>query len=131
MLILTLRTDKPEAELGVYDGEAKKKYKIWHAHRELAETLHTVIREELEQAGGYSLHDLGGIVCFKGPGSFTGLRIGLTVANTLADSLHIPIVGATGDDWLNDGRKKLMKGVNDRLVMPDYGAPVHITPQKK
>lgn len=131
MLILVLRTDKPEAEIGLYDGMDQKCYKTWHAHRQLAETLHTVIKEELEKAGNYTIHELEGIVCFKGPGSFTGLRIGLTVANTMADALRIPIVGTSGTKWADKGCTRLLDDDNDGLVMPDYGAPVHITPQKK
>jgi tRNA threonylcarbamoyladenosine biosynthesis protein TsaB len=52
----------------------------------------------LEEKTG-DLHLISGIGVMKGPGSFTGLRIGLTVVNTLADSLNIPIVGAMGDNW--------------------------------
>jgi tRNA A37 threonylcarbamoyladenosine modification protein TsaB len=83
MIILTLRTDKTEAEIGLYDNEKQLAYEIWYAHRELAETIHKKLAEILDKASK-ELNDIGGVVCFKGPGSFTGLRIGLTVGNALA-----------------------------------------------
>lgn len=130
MIILTLRTDKPEAEIGLYNGEKQLKYEAWQAHRELAETLHRKI-EALLQSQTKSWNDIDGIVCFQGPGSFTGLRIGLTVANTLAYGLNVPIVAAQDPAWLESGVKRLQNGENDRQALPYYGAEVHITPQKK
>ncbi|HSX44991.1 MAG TPA: tRNA (adenosine(37)-N6)-threonylcarbamoyltransferase complex dimerization subunit type 1 TsaB [Candidatus Saccharimonadales bacterium] len=126
MLILTIRTDKPEAEIGLYVDETKLKYEIWTAHRQLAETLHTKIYDLLtNQKKDWS--DIEGIICFKGPGSFTGLRIGLTVANALAESLSVPIIGAQNNDWQERGIQALLDGQNEKLVVPDYGSPVHIT----
>jgi tRNA threonylcarbamoyl adenosine modification protein YeaZ len=39
------------------------------------------------------LEELTGIIVIKGPGSFTALRVGISVANTLAHQLNIPILG--------------------------------------
>lgn len=130
MLILTLRTDKPEAEVGLYEGSQQLAYDTWAAHRELAVTIHTKIEEVLERAGK-TLHDVQGIVCFKGPGSFTGLRIGLTVANTLAYALHAPIVAREDPRWLEIGIADLLSGKDDRTALPEYGSEVHITLPKK
>jgi len=129
MLILTLRTDKPEAEIGLYNDKEQLSYISWQAHRELAETIHLKIREQLEKTGK-DLHKVQGIVVFAGPGSFTGLRIGITVANALAKSLPAAIAGTTGDDWIAKGIESLLTGQNQELVMPEYGAPVHITQPK-
>jgi hypothetical protein len=41
MLIITLRTDKPDAEIGLFDSSRQLDYYTWQAHRQLAETLHT------------------------------------------------------------------------------------------
>lgn len=129
-MILTLRTDKPEAELGLYEDDKQLAYIVWPAHRELAETIHrridTLLKEHTKQ-----LHDITGIVCFQGPGSFTGLRIGLSVANALAVALDVPIVASQGDDWLKVGVARLVSGENDIQALPFYGADAHITPQKK
>lgn len=129
MLILTIRTDNPEAEIGLYEDEKQLAYEVWHAHRELSNTIHTKIKALLKSQGK-QLEDVLGIVCFQGPGSFTGLRIGITVADSFAYGLNIPIVAAQ-DDWIEQGIKRLKAGENDRIALPHYGAPVHITQQKK
>lgn len=40
---------------------------------------------------GWTPADLQGIVVTEGPGSYTGLRIGVTAAKTLANTLNIPL----------------------------------------
>lgn len=129
MLILTIRTDKPEAEVGLYQDETQLAYDVWPAHRELSDTIHKKIAEILSVKGA-TFRDIEGIVCYKGPGSFTGLRIGITVADALAYGLDIPIVSAA-DDWIEQGIRRLKSGENERIALPHYGAPVHITRQKK
>jgi tRNA threonylcarbamoyladenosine biosynthesis protein TsaB len=130
MLILTIRTDKPEAEIGLYQDETQLAYDIWQADRKLSDTIHQRLRTLLESKS-YNLKDLEGIAVLKGPGSFTGLRIGITVANALAEGLTIPIVGAEGEDWIRGSIKLLGTGNNEQIVLPEYGAPPHITMPKK
>jgi tRNA threonylcarbamoyladenosine biosynthesis protein TsaB len=129
VLILAIRTDKPEAEIGLFADHAKLAYATWQAHRELAETIHIKV-EELLESRQKRQQDVEGIVCFKGPGSFTGLRIGLTVANALAYALGVPIVAQSGSGWLQGGMHELLAGKNERIALPEYGAPVHITEPK-
>lgn len=130
MIILTLRTDKPEAEIGLYAAEDRLMYEKWQAHRELAETIHLKIREVLESQE-LSLQKLQGIVVFQGPGSFTGLRIGITIANALASSLGIPIVGAQSEEWIASGIQSLLAGNDTELVLPEYGALPNVSIPKK
>jgi len=130
VIILTIRTDKPEAEIGLYDNETQLAYQTWQAHRLLAETIHRQI-ESLLSGQQKTLKDLDGIVCFQGPGSFTGLRIGLTVANALSYSYQLPIVAAQDPAWLETGLRRLANGENDKLALPFYGADAHITLPRK
>lgn len=130
MIILTIRTDRPDAELGLFDGLTSLAQHVWPAHRQLAETIHSEISHIL-QAQGKILQQVEGIVAYQGPGSFTGLRIGLSVANALAYSLQIPIVAAGGDDWKQTGIERLIQGENDKAALPEYGSEPHITAQKK
>ncbi len=184
MIILTIRTDKPEAEIGLFEidslqssrldgvqgadeqrSETYKQYderaaqpatqqsakstdrvsssaaeqastarriayEKWQAHRQLSETIHSKI-EKLLKSQKKDWTDIKGIVCYKGPGSFTGLRIGLSVANALAASLEVPIVGTTSADWQRLGISDLKSGKNEHVVLPEYGSPVHITLPKR
>ncbi len=130
MIILTIRTDKPEAELGLYNDDDQLAYETWLAHRQLAETLHSKIAALLKSQDK-TLADIGGIVAFQGPGSFTGLRIGLTVANALAYAQDIPVVATAYDDWIADGISYLANGETDRIVIPEYGGGANITMPRK
>jgi tRNA threonylcarbamoyladenosine biosynthesis protein TsaB len=130
VIILSIRTDNPQAEIGLFNDDSKLKYITWEAHRTLVDTIHVQIKKLLEsQKKGWS--DVEGIVIFKGPGSFTGLRIGITVANTYAYIQKIPIVGVSGDNWIHEGVEKLLNNSDDHIVLPEYGADVNITKPKK
>jgi len=130
MLILTIRTDKPEAEIGLYRAGTRLAYETWQAHRELAETIHTKIGELLD-GHDKDLSDLDGIVAFQGPGSFTGLRIGLTIANALAYGQAIPVVASAGESWIDDGVIRLLHDEDEHVALPEYGGEANITIQKK
>lgn len=64
-----------------------KEQKSFHEHAVyLVPMIRSIIKEN-----NLSFKDIKNIVCVNGPGSFTGLRIGLTVGKVLAYSLSVPI----------------------------------------
>lgn len=129
-MYLALRTDSPQAELYLYDGEQQMAHELLQADRRLALELPGHI-ETFLGAAGKTFADLEGLLVFRGPGSFTGLRIGITVMNTIAYGQNIPIVGTNGDDWLDDGVSYLQNEENHQVVLPEYGAEARITKPKK
>ncbi len=56
-----------------------------------AENLHVFIEEIIKEAS-VTLKDIHAIAISKGPGSYTGLRIGVSAAKGLAYSLNIPLI---------------------------------------
>jgi tRNA threonylcarbamoyladenosine biosynthesis protein TsaB len=130
MIILSIKTDNPQAEIALFDTNNIIHEITWHAHRELADTIHIKIKQLIDESGK-NINDIEAIVCFKGPGSFTGLRIGLTVANTIAYALQVPIVGETGKHWQQKGITRIMNNENEKIILPEYGGKVHITQPKK
>ena len=128
-MILAIRTDKPEAELYlISNGKVASEIK-WEAHRELADTLLMKIKELLESKNT-SQEDIKGIIIHTGEGSFTGLRIGTTVANAMAYSLNIPIVAAKGGEWIRSGLEAIESAKVGELVVPEYNAEPNITKPK-
>lgn len=128
-MILGIKTDSPNAELIIYDDERILEHYTWMAGRSLSVQLIGEIDELFARNGG-SWGTCIGIVAFLGPGSFTGLRIGLTLANTAAYSQNVPIVGTKGEDWFSVGLSLLNKGENMKALMPFYGASPRINKPK-
>jgi len=128
-VIVLLDTSTPVCRLTFVDNDSRQTVE-WQADRQLAKGLHAWMNECLNQRH-QTWTDIAALGVFKGPGSFTGLRIGLTVMNTLAESLGVPIVGVQGDDWQNSALARLDARENDRIVLPDYGSDAHITMPKK
>lgn len=76
----------------VCEEQALAEIELSATGRRHARTLIPEIRNVC-QAAGLSLHALDGLAVSIGPGSFTGLRVGVVCAKTLAYALEKPIVG--------------------------------------
>lgn len=124
-MIILLDTSTSACRLVVIIDGRSSDYE-WEAGRTMAKGLLAFLDDK---TGG--LDQIQGIGVMRGPGSFTGLRIGLTVANTLADSLGVPIVGEIGEGWRAVAISRLEAGETDGVVLPFYGGEAHITKPKK
>ncbi len=130
-MIISLRTDSPLVNLSLLtkDGHVVAEEK-WQADRTLADNLHTHLNDLLaRQNSGWE--EVEGIIVYRGPGSFTGLRIGITVVNALGYGLNVPVIGETGETWQETAIARLKNGQNDKVVLPHYGADPHITSPRK
>lgn len=95
-MILVIDTSGPECAVGIYDaGEgvlvASKSETLGKGH---AERLMAMVAEVLE-AAGRTLQDMTRIAVTIGPGSFTGIRVGVAAARGFALSLKVPAVGVS------------------------------------
>ena len=124
-MIILLDTSTATCRLTTVDGESSNNFE-WGAGRTLARGLLAFIQEKVGD-----VKNISGIGIMRGPGSFTGLRIGMAVANTLADGLGVPIVGETGDSWRESALDRLSSGEDDQVILPFYGGDAHITKPKK
>lgn len=129
--ILYIDTSEPNATIALYEslreGEADTAISLsnkvtWEAARELSKTLSSKV-EVLLKSEGLEPADLSGICVFVGPGSFTGLRIGISFANGLAFALGIPVYETK--------KKEEFKLHNPKVTaLPLYGAEPNITKPK-
>lgn len=128
-MIILLDTSTPVCDLVVTDGTYRLE-RQWQADRTLAKNLLHYLTEALAESG-HIVNDISGIGVMAGPGSFTGLRIGMAVCNTLADSLSVPIVSERGDGWREVALARLRAGESDKIVLPYYGGEANITQPRK
>lgn len=128
---LTIKTNDQDTEIALLSADASViDSKTWQPGRELSKVLLTELQTLLAK-NNTKFAACAGIIVLQGPGSFTGLRIGLTVANTIAYSEGLPIVATQGESWQKIGIQKLQKGENDKIAMPFYGADANITKPRK
>jgi tRNA threonylcarbamoyladenosine biosynthesis protein TsaB len=126
-MIITLKTASPVVELQLVQPDSTViGADTWESGRLLSSQLLSHLSELLRNQRA-TWDALTGVVVFRGPGSFTGLRIGVTVANAIAYAQDIPIVGTTGEDWVTAGLGRLADGKTDTQVVPHYGAAPNIT----
>lgn len=90
-MLLAVDTSTSQAGLALYDGRVRTEL-LWHAGRDHGRHLLPAIEEALRRIGSAPT-DLTAVAAARGPGSFTGLRVGLAVAQGLTLSLQIPLYG--------------------------------------
>ncbi|WP_062131602.1 tRNA (adenosine(37)-N6)-threonylcarbamoyltransferase complex dimerization subunit type 1 TsaB [Demequina aestuarii] len=97
-MILALDTSATVA-VAVVDGDHVVASRSEFAPRGHAELLSSLVREAMREAGVAGA-DLEGIVVGTGPAPFTGLRVGLVTARTLAFAWGVPAHGVCSLDAL-------------------------------
>jgi tRNA threonylcarbamoyladenosine biosynthesis protein TsaB len=93
MLILAIDTSGPSGGITLAEAD-KGSFRVFESaaiaggtfSAQLIPTLAALLKKH-----GYGVKDLGGFAAASGPGSFTGLRVGLSAIKGLAETLHQPI----------------------------------------
>lgn len=94
MKTLAIDTSNQTLAVAVVDGQEVLGQSQTMAIKNHSTALMPAI-DGLMQAVGMAPKELEQIVVAKGPGSYTGLRIGVTTAKTLAQTLNIPLIGVS------------------------------------
>lgn len=85
---LALHTTTPELGLAISNFAGEARSQVWNLGRDLSSNLHQYLAEFIKPQ---TWSDLAFIAVAKGPGGFTGTRIGVVTARTLAQQLDIPL----------------------------------------
>ena len=92
-LILNIETATTNCSVSIgKDGRMLALKELNSSSYSHSEDLHFFIKESLE-AASLSTNDLDAIAVSKGPGSYTGLRIGVSAAKGLCFALDLPLIG--------------------------------------
>lgn len=97
--LLTLAFDTSSPVLTVAIGNEERiieETTLWLPRGHMARLIPTI--DDLFKKSNLSINDVEVIVIGSGPGSYTGLRIGMVMARTLAQSLGVSIIGIASID---------------------------------
>lgn len=131
-MILYIDTSERNFELRLYDkdGQLVDKFVSTSEANHSEELIKNI--DALIEDNSISKADISKIVIVSGPGSYTGLRVGVATANAMAYALNIPIFG------IKTEQKELLEAVFtsnlskfDLPAQVYYEKPPHITISKK
>lgn len=91
-MLLAIDTSTRTVGLALFDGAQVLAEAIWESRDFHTVELAPAVVDMLAKSH-VTAADLGAIAVAMGPGSFTGLRIGLALAKGLAFALRIPLIG--------------------------------------
>mgnify|MGYP003484474475 FL=1 len=114
MLLLSLETSTQACSVALHEGQTILASRQTNTPRSAASKLAVMIQEVLEQADKKP-SNLNAIIVASGPGSYTGLRIGVATAKGLCYALRIPLISVNtldllafqGKQYLRDRRSEI------------------------
>jgi tRNA threonylcarbamoyladenosine biosynthesis protein TsaB len=111
-MILCIETATPVCSVALCNSSGVISHRESHEHKSHATQL-TIFIEDLLKEAGISSSDLEAVAVSKGPGSYTGLRIGVSVAKGIAYGVSVPLIGI-------DTTRSMYNGIID-LAVEKYG----------
>ncbi len=100
MKILSIDTASPICAVGILEDNKLIKEININSGLTHSEKLMPIIEQILDETN-LKLNDIDLLVCDKGPGSFTGIRIGIATIKAFSDSLAIPSIGISSLESLS------------------------------
>jgi tRNA threonylcarbamoyladenosine biosynthesis protein TsaB len=91
-VLLALDTSTRNVGIAIYDGIQVLCENIWVSHDYHTVELGPAVAETLSRAGLH-IQNIKLLAVATGPGSFTGLRIGMALVKGIALARHLPIIG--------------------------------------
>lgn len=104
MNLLAIETATPACAVGVRTSDGIEITRVLDTRRRHTEVLSLGIQDLLTECG-LGPRDIGRVVVDRGPGLFTGLRVGVATANALAQALGCEMVGVTSLELLAYGAR--------------------------
>jgi len=98
-MLLAVDTSTKMVGLALYDGVQIRSESVWQSHDYHTVELAPAVADLLARSS-VKVGDLKAVAVALGPGSFTGLRIGLALAKGLALAGHLALVGIPSFDIL-------------------------------
>ena len=100
MKLLCLSTAEQGCSLAIVDGNSPVCEEFWEVKQTHSTRLVKMIEHMLEKRACMELADIDVFVAARGPGSFTGLRIGISVIKGLAYAMGKPALGVSSLDGI-------------------------------
>ncbi len=103
---ISLHTTTPELGLAISNFAGETRADTWNLGRDLSSYVHQYLKEFIEPQ---TWADVTFIAVARGPGGFTGTRIGVVIARTLGQQLNIPIFAIStlaAVAWANKGQNQ-------------------------
>ncbi len=125
--LLALDTATSQATLAVGEPDGRLVAgRDWQAGHARAASLLPALEALLAETST-SLRSLAAVVVGVGPGSFTGLRVGLATAKVLAYALRVPIVGVSTPEALALAASRRTPAAGVTVVMPAGPSGAYVT----
>lgn len=123
MFLLIDLSEKKSIRLILFGEMREEHVCVERSHRKLLSTI-----DEALQSHGLDSRSISGIAVVTGSGSFTSTRLAITVANTFAYALRIPVVGvaAANAKDLPETQEMLRKKKVGQYVVAHYSGEPHI-----
>lgn len=124
---LAIHTASPDLGLAIGNGIDEPRIQVWeNLGRDLSTQFHTHLSEFVLP---YTWTDLSFIAVAKGPGGFTGTRLGVVAARTLAQQLELPLFAISTlaiVAWNAQNHPSLQAATQDTAVqMPAQRGELH------
>jgi tRNA threonylcarbamoyladenosine biosynthesis protein TsaB len=93
-MLLAIDTSTNNASIAIFDNNMLLASHIWHVGQEHSVQIYDAIKSLMENSH-VSIESIDAIAIAIGPGSFNGLRVGVTLAKTFSFVRNIPLKGVT------------------------------------
>lgn len=112
-MLLALDTATRYMSIALHDGDTLLAEQTWHTGNRHNELLANSLQQMMTVCG-VQMTDLSVVAVANGPGSYTGLRIGVAFAKGIAAVRHLPLVGVSTLDILAAGQP--FQNARNRLI---------------